>query len=449
MSSDSLLQTKRVTQPSNVAIETHLGYDDYWQQPMRDALPAMRYIQKTFTSLAGHARVGVEGSQAAVPGDDRFHPNEGNELAVPPMDRFGPVTRYFEVFSTGLEACEWKAAHAVPWIALSQYGGIVGPKGSDTRVFISVDWDEMPKRLDSTIVNVSVTTCMSFGKYRFKPAVIQVPIITRSLPSNFTNGFVESDGHVAIEAAHYQSIAPSRSPDAPEEVAYRVFENYGRTSAGVGIYPPHTEKIAVNDAPALQYEMYLFSDNSTAAVTLFLSPSLNYLGDWEPLEYAVALYPASEPTPTNPKTVRFVGPLVGAGLPEGWNEAVADAVWGVGSNTSTTEFNTTAEGAYTLKIWCLLPSVIVQKVVVDLGGVRSSYLGPPESFLVGRDELGTHNGTTFLTTPGTLGGVRGKASWTSNQEHLGKEENLGKSENAWGISIEEQLPLGRGGFGEL
>jgi hypothetical protein len=37
-----------------------------------------------------------------------------------------------------------------------------------------------------------------------------------------------------------------------------------------------------------------------------------------------------------------------------------------------------------LRVWALMPGVVVQKVVVDLGGVRASYLGPPESWFVGK-----------------------------------------------------------------
>ena len=99
-------------------------------------------------------------------------------------------------------------------------------------------------------------------------------------------------------------------------------------------------------------------------------------------------------------------------MPPAWGYAVGDSVWGVNSgNQTTSRHSVTQEGAYTLRIQALLPGIVIQKVVVDLGGVRPSYLGPPESFYIDTmntamaNVIGVYNGTSFHNTRGALGGV--------------------------------------------
>ena len=58
-----------------------------------------------------------------------------------------------------------------------------------------------------------------------------------------------------------------------------------------------------------------------------------------------------------------------------WEEAVKDSVRKIKSRHAISQ-----PGYHTFKVWMVDPGVVLQKIVVDTGGVRPSYLGPPESY---------------------------------------------------------------------
>jgi hypothetical protein len=279
-------------------------------------------------------------------------------------------------------------------------------------VQISIDWASVPDGTNAQFYIHVTTPCRGFEKHAYREPRVLVPVVKRAVPSGFA-GFVESDGVLSVEGPHYSKIVDGTSKG---NITYHTFKNYGRTLGGVGLYPPATEKLSVGEGPALDYNMYFFS-NATANVTLFLSPSHNYLSDNNPLEYAIALFPAgSEPAAADVKKVQPVGATTGTQMPAGWQGAVADAVWGVSGKYTESSFKLGKPGAYTLRIWALLPSIVVQKVVVNTGGLRKSYLGPPESFLVGRDEVGKYGQESFMSAPGTVGAVKLESSLGIKEE---------------------------------
>jgi len=58
-----------------------------------------------------------------------------------------------------------------------------------------------------------------------------------------------------------------------------------------------------------------------------------------------------------------------------WANSVKDNI-----RISKSTHTLTGTGYHTLKIWMVDPGIVLEKLVVDLGGVKPSYLGPPPSF---------------------------------------------------------------------
>lgn len=74
------------------------------------------------------------------------------------------------------------------------------------------------------------------------------------------------------------------------------------------------------------------------------------------------------------KTRLLLQPATAGDLPTGWSDAARDGVlWR--SHT----FDSSGIGEHRIRYWGAEPGIILEKVLVDLGGVRGGYLGPPES----------------------------------------------------------------------
>ncbi|THY08464.1 hypothetical protein D6D03_01081 [Aureobasidium pullulans] len=360
--------------------QTHIGYQ-YWQQPMRQALPPLQYVQMAERALTGDLGIAVEGSNATVPGDDRFHSLSSMTLYLPTLDPYGPA-RWIDVFHSGTQKVTWNVQSSVPYLNFTQKTGTLSPNGTtDTRIWVSVDWSKVkPGAINSTTINVTSST--DYGTQYSVPKVV-ISYNNTAAPSNFT-GFVESDRTISIEAEHYSSISNSGN----SSVSYEVIPGLSRTLSGVTLFPVTADSLTPATAPALEYDFYTFSNLSsgvlmdqnmgtsskytpnTVNVTLFLGTSLNTIPD-RPLRYAVQV------DDQQPQARQYIFDQPQGANPTGWLTAVADVIW-----YNTTTWNYSGPGTHKLKIWELEPGVVLQKVVVDLGGVRKSYLGPPESHRV-------------------------------------------------------------------
>jgi hypothetical protein len=130
------------------------------------------------------------------------------------------------------------------------------------------------------------------------------------------------------------------------------------------VTPPH-------DSPRLEYQMWL-THTGKVTVTTILSPALNFAPERD-----VRLATSFDDEPPQILTIVPHGYTAGDGNRD-WETSVKDGVRKVLSQHAITR-----PGAHTLKVWMVDPAVVLQKIVVDCGGLKPSYLGPPESCFSG------------------------------------------------------------------
>lgn len=162
--------------------------------------------------------------------------------------------------------------------------------------------------------------------------------------------FVERDGCVSMEAEHYTRKADGAS------ARWTVIPEMGRTLSAITPQPV----TAPTEGMALEYDIYTESD-AYPRVTLRFSPTLNF--NTKGLSYAVS-FDGGEET-----VVNINGDYDGS-LGPIQRDGVID---------SRTVHAMLKPGRHTLRIRPLDNGLALQKIMIDLGGMRKSFLGAPET----------------------------------------------------------------------
>jgi len=371
--------------------QVHLGYTT-WQQPVANVMPAVSEVQ---TSVAGWLALAVEGDPAARPGDypvsavaklpvvsvfspthsfavggtgppDRFssahpttRPEDGFHRSVPGVPsgnanstaslRLAPErSRWLEIFNRGETPVRFTIDVREPWLRVSLTAGEIGP---DVRVEVGADWSAVPPG-----EHIARLTVRPEGG---QPLVVEVPVSKPDVAG--VRGFVEIGRQIAIEAPHFSRAV------AGAGVEWRALPDFGRTTGGVTAFPVTAPaQVPGGDSPRLEYELH-FVSTGEVTVELHCAPSLDFLpGDG--LRVAVSFDDAP------PQVAR----LDTAATPADWEKAVAESIRRV-----ATKHRLDRPGNHVLKVWFVTPGVVLERIVVDAGGVNPSYLGPPESPRIG------------------------------------------------------------------
>ncbi|KAE8141745.1 hypothetical protein BDV38DRAFT_296360 [Aspergillus pseudotamarii] len=344
---------------NHIMRQPHYGYTQLWHAPSRDMISGLCFVQNRQDSnpVVGWIGVAVEGTPGIRPGltneeSDRTHPSRRDLVAgvtLPSMEPYGAKSRYFEIYCRGSKSVSWAVTSPHRWISLSPSSGTIQPKGGDERVKISVDWAQVPLHFDDMLL---VELRSSLGDFE----QIHIPVKNRTLAADVT-GFVEAEGHVSIHATSF-----IKSPLS----SYRILPFIGRTPTGGVALAAGTP---ASQSDYLEYPFITFTPKTNA--TLFLEFTLTLDTDTNsPTTYDIQLDDGAL------ASHRLVAQVEKPGkLPDGWHESVMDSIW-----PRRHSVDLGIPGLHTLRVRLQNENCVLEKIVVDLGGVRDSYLGPPESF---------------------------------------------------------------------
>ena len=311
--------------------QTHIGYT-YWNQPPRNAMPGVQEVQVPDAAEMG---VAIEGSEGSWPG--------GPAPTLPVLSVFDGKARTVDVFNRGRQPFDFTVETSAPWLEVEPARGTVGP---DTRLQVRARWAEVPIGTERATFTVSGAGAK---------VMVTVPLLDPPTPRPETlDGFMEAGGFIAIEAEH------SSARVAPPGREWKLLPGHGRTLSALTPWP--VTETAAPGTMRLEYRVNVLQAGPVTVQAVF-SPTQKFRPG-PGFRYAVS-FDDEEPQVVNVHADES---------PAAWERSVADGV-----AVLTSKHTLAAPGAHVLKFWALDPGLVLQRLVVDTGGLKPSYLGPPES----------------------------------------------------------------------
>lgn len=166
--------------------------------------------------------------------------------------------------------------------------------------------------------------------------------------------YKENDGYVAIEAENFSQENNSNN------IHWEVIPDFGKTKSGISTFPQNAYP-KVDENIYVEYDID-FTSTGEFNVQLLLAPTLNFNSN-KGLRYEISF------DGENPQTINFNGHYRGE-LGQWQGEHI------IRSNTKLTILK---PGIYKLRFRVLEPGIVLQKILIDTGGLKPTYLGAPES----------------------------------------------------------------------
>ena len=142
---------------------------------------------------------------------------------------------------------------------------------------------------------------------------------------------------------------------------WAVIPNLGKTMSGITAMPVYVASVAPSaSSPRLEYNVYI-TDTGSVEINWMFSPTLDF-NDNKGLSFAASI---------DDETPKVVNMHTDKSLKE-WERRVANNI-----AVLKTKHIVKSAGVHVVKFWLVDPGVVLQKVMIDCGGLKPSYLGAP------------------------------------------------------------------------
>jgi hypothetical protein len=166
--------------------------------------------------------------------------------------------------------------------------------------------------------------------------------------------FKEKDGYISIEAEHF-----SRKNNS-DKIEWKIIPDFGKTLSGITTFPQNISP-KENENISVEYDVD-FNSTGEFEVQLLLAPTLNFNSN-KGLRYEISF------DGEKPQIVNFNGNYRGE-LGQWQSEHIIK---------SNTKYTISKAGKHTLRFRVLDAGIVLEKILINTGSLKNSYLGAPES----------------------------------------------------------------------
>ena len=303
---------------------------------------------------AGAPRLALQVAGEDVTGARAFH-------ALPAFDNYLRRTYPVEIYNRGGGTLAWTAHASEPWVVLSKSAG---KTADEERITVGIDWEKAPS-------GNAVPAQIVFRAGEQSEKVL-VSLFNPTAPSRaeLRGIYVENNGCVSIPAAGCHRVRGN------DRIKITAIEDLGIEGPALQLGDP-TAPLQIfrsRDVPCAEYDFYAFDAGSVDVYTYVL-PTFPLHADRDfrigentntDTKYSVQIDDGALATPSS-SHVEYS---------QVWFESV---LRNCAVNKSTLHID--KPGRHTLRIRVGDPGIVLQKIVLDFGGMKRSYLGPQSTLI--------------------------------------------------------------------